>query len=288
MLTLFLKIFNWALDKLPVKEQVNEGILSSKTDLVHFYHKAAVFYHFSFYCKLVSILECVYGYYNGNYSKYIPPSERLNDLYVMILCAFNRIDQRPDFSSLQIMTFDGFPDLYGNHLDQLELWERISFNYREDIETLKKRPVQKYPISDDVRLAFYDIDLALEKHKEQRKAKVIINEKGVYRAGDAVLDLTQSTLQFRDNKPLTITPSNQEIGLLCLLLENIDKVVTYDTIAKELEINAYRGDANDEVKNAIKMVKKKLADLLTNAKFKKDTIKSIKGNGYILNSIQLN
>ena len=280
-------VIDWVLDNISTKEQANVDLLDPKADLEHFYRKAALYYHCVFYCKIVSILETIYGRYNGDYSKYIPPSERLDDLYTRIYRAFNKIDRRPDFSSLRITVFGGFPDLYGNHLDQLALWERIGSSYYEDIETLKTRPIQNYPLSDDVRLTFFDIDVAIEEHKKKRETTVTINDNSVYKTGYVTLDINQSILQFKDNRPIKISPDNQEIELLRLLLENIDKVVTYETIAKTLQPNAYNGEVTEEVKNAIKMVKKKLTDLLTDAKFKKDAIQSIRGNGYVLNSNKL-
>lgn len=287
MVHLFNSTIDWLFNRTQPADALHIAILDPKTDLGHLYYKASLFYHSTLYNKLFEILDCVYAGYNGDVLKYNQPSDHLNDLYLKLKVAFERIDNRPEFSDLQIVDFSGFPDLYGNHHEQVSLWEGLVKDYTQDKDTLKKRIVQQYPLSDDVRLAFYDIDKQIEAHKQTRGHSVSDDNERVIKLNEVTLNMEKSTLQYKDNQPVKIVPTNQEIKLLMLCLQHSNAVVSYGDIAKEMNLNSYRGEVTEEVLNAVKIVKNKLSNLLSRAGFRKNVIESVRNNGYLLNSERL-
>lgn len=65
-----LYMLSWPFRKTQTDDVYKLDILSPEADITHLYAKLAVFYHYVLYSKLVDILACVYGGYNGEVSKF--------------------------------------------------------------------------------------------------------------------------------------------------------------------------------------------------------------------------
>lgn len=280
-------MFNWLFRKTQTYNVSQLAILDSQTNLASLYPKLAIFYHSLLYSKLVDILNCVYYSYKGDVFKFIPPPDYLDDLYQRIWYAFRQIDRRPDFRDLKIMDFKSYPSLFNNHHEQIKLWEKFKNAYYKDRITLRKRVPQQYPISNEIRVVFDDIDKLIKIHNRAKRAILTPKKDKKLEFNEMFLNLKACTLQFKDNKPIKIIPTNQEVKLLVLLLDNKNVVVDYEAIAKRLEINSYHGVVNEEVTGAIKIIKNKLNTLLDKAGFRKGIIENVRGSGYILHSIKL-
>jgi DNA-binding winged helix-turn-helix (wHTH) protein len=280
-------MFIWPFGKSWIEDSYTITIFDGDTDFSRLYSKLAIFYHYLLYSKIVDILNCVYNSYNGDVFKFLPPPDYLDDLYKRVWHAFKQVDRRPDFRQLKIVDFKSYPSLFANHHEQIKLWEKFKITYFKDRSFLKKRVPQQYPISNEVRVAFDDIDKLIKIHNKAKRAMLNSKKDKKIEFNEMFLNLKTCTLQFKDNKPIKIIPTNQEIKLLMLLLENKNVVVNYEIIAKNIGINSYHGEITEDVTGAIKIIKNKLNSLLDKAGFRKNIIENVRGSGYILHSIKL-
>lgn len=100
---------------------------------------------------------------------------------------------------------------------------------------------------------------------------------GVYRCGKLVLDITESSLKYKNNPPVKgISPQNQEVQFLVYLIQNENKIVKYLSIARELNLNSSGpGATNQSVARNVQFVRRNLGYLLENAGMTKDAINKI-------------
>lgn len=129
--------------------------------------------------------------------------------------------------------------------------------------------------------------LKLYKNTKRRVEKNDFSTDKVLVCKDLILNIKSATLQWIKNEPITITPENQEIKLLTILMKNKNEVVQYTRIAKKLNLNCYReGVLNKDVAREVQDIKKELNKNLYEAGLKKkdinDMIIAIRGSGYKL------
>jgi len=67
---------------------------------------------------------------------------------------------------------------------------------------------------------------------------------GKYIYGDLIIDQDNALLQYKD-KIINITPTNNEILFLACLIKNVDKLVKYSEIAKEINLNSFNPHEKD-------------------------------------------
>lgn len=248
-------------------------ILDRYLGIERLYFKLANFYHFLLFSKLVNILDTVYGKYDDIFN-FLPPSDLLNDMYQNVKSSWDRIDKREDFSSLKIMDFKAWPDLYGNHHERIKLWKNLSKDYFEDIKLLKKRVIQEYPISNDVRVAFVDIDKLSNEHGASRskisnkKSKQLDNK-------DIFIDEERGLLIFGDLKK-DISIENKEYKFFLLLQKNKGKIVKNKEMAYLLGWKPFDYETDRDFSQKLKDLKQSLGDSLIKIGINEDAVKRFK------------
>ncbi len=85
---------------------------------------------------------------------------------------------------------------------------------------------------------------------------------GLFTWGELSLNLLKGTMQYKNNKPKEITPEQDEIKFLVLLMK-ADTILEYKEIAKELEMNCYHdGVTNSDVAREVNFIRRNLVTIL--------------------------
>lgn len=93
---------------------------------------------------------------------------------------------------------------------------------------------------------------------------------------DILIDLNKGTLDYKGNE-INISPDNNPIKFLTLLIEKAEFIVEYLEIAKRLELNSYQEeDKNKDVAREIQYLKRDLGKELKKSGLNKSAINEIK------------
>jgi hypothetical protein len=134
--------------------------------------------------------------------------------------------------------------------------------------------------------------------KKLRKSSSIPSSSVAYHKtlelGQLKLDLTKTKVEYK-KKSAGISPDNQEIKLLALLLENPEELVEYVTIGQSLNLQCYHqgvDNKSEQLKTTVQAIKRDLRKSLLkdvgmkSAEFEK-LIEAKKNQGLIIHNISL-
>lgn len=269
-------MFNWFNNKSRnIDNSLTINLFAPEKNIDGLYFKLAIFYHSVFYDKLHEILSCIYSKYNGDVFKFVPPSYVLNDSYIGIKGVFEKIDQRPDFKELKIIDFKAFPDLYGNHHEQIILWENMSKGYFEDNKTLQNRVIQPYPLSNDVRVAFIELDNLLKQHAEAKSAILNPSNNNIYTISSISIDTSKRILIYKSNKT-DVDIETKEFKFLIKLLQNRGLIVRNKIMAEYLDWKPMSHEEDGDFSQRLKDLKQGLGSKLIKLRLPEDEVQKIK------------
>jgi hypothetical protein len=153
---------------------------------------------------------------------------------------------------------------------------------------------QKLTLRNSRQNQSYFVNQEIEKTTDNKQLNLISSKKSDYSESESyicahlTLDISKTTLKFKEKPEIDISPDNKEIKMLTFLFKNKGKLVTYKMIAKELNINSYRDEFDDkDLARNIQDVKKQLTKILKktgmNSKDIKEYILYKKNRGYKMN-----
>lgn len=130
---------------------------------------------------------------------------------------------------------------------------------------------------------YYKAQFNLEKLKKYLQGvfkrpsiKETVGSIKIFECGKLKINLSEATMQYK-NKPLVdISPDNDEIKFLVLLIKHKEKVIEYVEIAKNLNLNCYhKGVKNKEVTREVQYLKRDLRKVLKQAGLSKKEIEKM-------------
>jgi len=268
-------MFDWIFRKAQNNDALTLDILHHGKDIAEMYPKLEIFYHYTLYEKLVEILICTYSGYNGDVFRFLPPPDYLDDLYERLRRAFIEIDKKPYLKELHIIDFIGFPDLYGNHHEQIAIFENSIKLFLEDKEVLRKNVPQMYPLSYEIKTIFADVDKLIIRHNEAKENLLHPQGKGVYSLDNLFIDLQKGQLSYkkiRKDVPLEV----KEFKFLTKLLANRGVIIRNKDMARYLGWKPMEHEEDKDFSQKLKDTKQSLGEKLITLGITKTEVKQIK------------
>jgi len=97
---------------------------------------------------------------------------------------------------------------------------------------------------------------------------------GVFTWRKLKLDLLKGILQYKNNKPTEISPTQDEIRFLILLMES-EQIVKYGEIADKLDLNCRASSDPKEISKAVQYLRRNIVPILEDAGMTKDEIEDM-------------
>ena len=97
---------------------------------------------------------------------------------------------------------------------------------------------------------------------------------GVYVWRELKIDLLKGVMQYKGNKPVEISPTQDEIRYLILLVES-DQIVRYGEIADKLDLNCRASSDSKEIAVAVQYIRRNIVPILEDAGMTKDEIEDM-------------
>ena len=97
---------------------------------------------------------------------------------------------------------------------------------------------------------------------------------GVFTWRKLKLDLLKGILQYKNNKPTEISPTQDEIRFLILLMES-EQIVKYGEIADKLDLNCRASSDPKEISTAVQYLRRNIVPILEDAGMTKDEIEDM-------------
>jgi hypothetical protein len=97
---------------------------------------------------------------------------------------------------------------------------------------------------------------------------------GVFTWGELKIDLLKGTMQYKNNKPAEISPTQDEIKFLVLLIES-DHIVKYGEIADKLDLNCRASSDPMEIAKAVQYLRRNIVPILEDAGMTRDEIEDM-------------
>ena len=97
---------------------------------------------------------------------------------------------------------------------------------------------------------------------------------GVFTWRKLKLDLLKGILQYKNNKPTEISPTQDEIKFLILLIES-DQIVKYGEIADKLDLNCRASSDPQEIAKAVQYIRRNIVPILEKAGMTKSDIEDM-------------
>jgi len=260
-----------------------QQILGGGNDIGKLSKKWIKYYYLTIHTQLFKILSTVYdSYTNEHENTFIPVNTRLDDLYIDLHKMWKKFDSYPFIQELKLGQYDGFKSLNDESEYRKKLWKACKQTLFEDIDNMPDLPT--YQLTNDLKLAFKEIDELLEVHK------ILIN-KTLF--GDTItykkltLNKITDTFSVNNGKPINIT--SKALMFLKLMVENIGKPVTYKQIAETLDLQCFLNEVDSAVRLEIQQQKKEISENLVAKRIDKKTadeirnyIEPITKKGYII------
>lgn len=132
---------------------------------------------------------------------------------------------------------------------------------------------------------YYDYYKKIKKQYKQIRSE-IVEQENVLEWKTLKLNLSKGNLQYKNNPPQDVSPSEEEIMFLALLMK-AKRIVEYKEIARELKMNCYHpGVNNEDVARNVQYLRRDLVPILEKVGMTRDDIKrmiiSIRNQGYKL------
>ena len=114
----------------------------------------------------------------------------------------------------------------------------------------------------------------------------IVEQEDVFEWKNLKLNLSKGSLQYKNNPPKDVSPSEEEILFLALLMK-AKRIVEYTEIARELKMNCYHpGVINEEIARNVLYLRRDIVPILEEVGMTRSEIKrmivSIRNKGYKL------
>ena len=97
---------------------------------------------------------------------------------------------------------------------------------------------------------------------------------GVYVWRELKIDLLKGVMQYKGNKPVEISPTQDEIRYLILLVES-DQIVRYGEIADKLDLNCRASSDSKEIAVAVQYIRRNIVPILEDVGMTKDEIEDM-------------
>ncbi len=125
----------------------------------------------------------------------------------------------------------------------------------------------------------------IRKQYEQVRSE-IVEQENVLKWKDVKLNLSGGSLQYKNNPPKDVSPSEEEIMFLALLMK-AKRIVEYTEIARELKMNCYHpGVINQDISRNVQYLRRDIVPILEGVGMTRNDIKkmivSIRNKGYKL------
>ena len=91
---------------------------------------------------------------------------------------------------------------------------------------------------------------------------------------DLKINLSQGTMQYKNKKPIEISPTQDEIKYLVLLMES-DHIVKYGEIADKLDLNCRASSNPKEIATAVQYIRRNIVPILVDAGITRDEIEDM-------------
>ncbi|PIS13872.1 hypothetical protein COT65_01890 [Candidatus Shapirobacteria bacterium CG09_land_8_20_14_0_10_47_13] len=123
--------------------------------------------------------------------------------------------------------------------------------------------------------------------KQYEQIRSVIDEReNVLEWKDLKLNLSKGSLQYKNNPPKDVSPSEKEIMFLALLMR-AKRIVEYTEIARELKMNCYHpGVTNEDIARNVQYLRRDIVSILIGVGITRNEIKkmivSIRNRGYKL------
>jgi len=237
-------------------KSLNQGTSKKYSYFEHLY------FHKVVYSIILSILSVVY-----NSDKALSSKERetLNQLFIHLkrIYDYNYYLHLPLFTPY--VTYNEFYSLNADYNKTKSIFTRKSVELFETEAKIERIFIesgsQVFPLPPAIQVIINAVNTTISNFRIYD----LIN--GKYQVGDFIIDQDNAVLQYKDIV-VNITPTNNEILFLICLMTNLDKLLTYHQIAKELNLNLYNPHETDMSRIDFSGVKK----------LKSNTMKYLKQN----------
>lgn len=132
---------------------------------------------------------------------------------------------------------------------------------------------------------YYDYYKKIMKQYKQIRSS-LIEEEDILEWKTLKLNLSKGTLQYKNNSPKDVSPGEEEIKFLALLMR-AKRIVEYTEIARELKMNCYHpGITNEDIARNVQYLRRDIVPILEEVGMTRSDIKrmivSIRNRGYKL------
>lgn len=231
------------------------------------------YFYIAAHIKLFEILSAVYDDYDKQPDHvFVYVDTRLDDLFLELRSLWKKLDSYPFIQEKKLGQYDGFKSLNADSDYRRKVWIASKKTLFEDINDLPK--LSTIPLSNDLKLAFLEIDNLLVEHKA-KKRKTLFGD-GILEYKALKFNLNDSTLCVNNSQPVPVSTKTQVFALLILLIKNVGKVVTYDVIAKELDLNSYDGKVDSDIQRNLQTIKRDIASRIIDLGFDEEVAKEIR------------
>lgn len=267
----------------------SEDVLSDKVNLRDLYFKYAVFSYFLIIVKINEVLEIVFDGYEADGNIFEPVEDRLEQLYRRLYRAMVELSNRDDFDMCNVDLLRSFSTLNGDFKQYISYWNKYKDQIVKDIDLLSTQYPKPYPPPHDLQVCFGELDILLNEHNQKKQTLLNKDKYIVLELGD--LSLNKSTAQLTYKKTVVdIQLNRKEIKLLIELLKAKGGIVSYEELAKAIDIGAYTNQADSkELAINIQAIKRDLGNYLKDIGINQksvdriiDNIVAVKNQGYKL------
>lgn len=180
-----------------------------------------------------------------------------------------------------------FRKIFGEEVDD----EYICQERAEILNGLEKRDLIMWEDEFPGMIRFTTTHLYDDYYKDIEKQYTQIDstaneQQTVFQWQELKLDLSKGTLQYGNSSPIDVSPSEEEIMFLALLMKT-KRIVEYTEIARELKMNCYHpGATNEDLARNVQYLRRDIVPVLEKIGMPRSEIKrmivSIRNKGYKL------
>jgi len=211
------------------------------------------------FAELIEIIFVLLSGVNPLWGKHGYNASLIIDHYNQLYELWRKLYRQLELDKLQIGQFKEFLELETDLSYSIKMWELSKESYREDKQILERHIEQPYPVPEDLGRLFEEVEKILLVYQTQKEYLQELSDlQSVYVYYHLLFNYQQGTFLYQGNMK-EFQPGINEFQFLKILLDNRERIVTYDEIYKAMNKKRISTiDPKDEIKQIRKNLRKQL------------------------------